>query len=138
MTTMTKEGTVLDNDNGKLTLSVGRTEACGACAAKDSCGQKEETIIEVFSNGDFSKGDKVIIETNSSDVTKYSMYVYILPVAMILLGAIIPNIFFKNVDLDPNLLTLGSIVLFMILSFIIVKAIDSKMKDNKVMKVRRI
>ena len=138
MAMMIKEGTVLENNNGKLKVSVARNEACGACAAKGSCGQKEETIIEIFSADDIKKGDKIILETNSSDITKYSMYVYILPVIMIIIGALLPKLLLKGTGMDLNLLTLISIVLFMTLSFIIVKTIDNKIKNDNVMKVRKI
>ena len=138
MPMMIKEGTVLDNKNGKLTVSVARSEACGSCAAKGSCGQKEESIIEVFSADDLKKGDKILLETNSSDVTKYSIYVYILPVAMMVVGALLPNLFLKNTSMDLNLLTLISVILFMLLSFVIVKNIDSNLKNDNVMKVRKI
>lgn len=138
MAIMIKEGTVLANNNGKLTVSVARSEACGACASKESCGQKEESIIEVYSADDLKKGDKVLLETNSSDVTKYSIYVYILPVAMMIIGALVPNLFLKNSGIDLNLITLISVILFMLLSFVIVKHIDSNLKNDNVMKVRKI
>lgn len=138
MAMMIKEGTVLENNNGKLTISVGRSEACGACAAKESCGKKEETIIEAFSADNIARGDKVLLQTKSEDITKYSMYVYVLPVAMIVLGAILPNLLFKNSGLDINLITLLSVIIFFAISFAIVKGIDTKLKDNNVMKVRKI
>lgn len=138
MTTMIKEGTVLENKNGHLTVSVARNEACGSCAAKGSCGQKEDTIIELFSSDDIKVGDKVVLETRSSDITKYSMYVYVLPVVMIVIGAILPNLFLKNTGYDINLLTLLSIIIFFSISFIIIKGIDKNLANNSVMKVRRI
>ncbi len=138
MATMIKEGTVLENNNGNLTVSIARNEACGACAAKGSCGQKSETIIEIFSADDIKKGDRILLESKSSDITKYSMYVYILPVILMILGATLPNILLKDKGLDLNLLTLLSIVIFMALSFFIVKGIDRKIKDDNVMKVRKI
>ena len=138
MTTMIKEGTVLENKNGHLTVSVARNEACGSCAAKGSCGQKEDTLIELFSSDDIKVGDKVILETRSSDITKYSMYVYVLPVVMIVIGAILPNLFLKNTGYDINLLTLLSIIIFFAISFIIIKGIDKNLANNSVMKVRRI
>jgi|GEM_PF-1140005 positive regulator of sigma E, rseC/mucC len=138
MAMMIKQGTVLDNNNGKLTISVGRTEACGACASKDTCGQKDETIIEAYSSDDINTGDKVILESRSQDITKYSIYVYVLPVALIVIGAALPNLLFKNSSIDVNLLTLISILVFFAISFVIVKKIDSKLKNNNVMKVRKI
>ncbi|RGB76531.1 sigma E positive regulator RseC/MucC [Anaerococcus nagyae] len=138
MAMMIKQGIVLDNNNGKLIISVGRSEACGACAAKESCGQKDETIIEAYSTDDINTGDKVILESRSQDITKYSIYVYVLPVALIVIGAVLPNLLFKNSGLDINLLTLISILMFFAISFVIVKKIDNKLKDNNVMKVRKI
>lgn len=138
MAMMIKQGTVLDNNNGKLTISVGRTEACGACALKDTCGQKDETIIEAYSSDDINTGDKVILESRSQDITKYSIYVYVLPVALIVIGAALPNLLFKNSSIDVNLLTLISILVFFAISFVIAKKIDSKLKNNNVMKVRKI
>lgn len=138
MATMIKEGTVLENKNGNLTVSIPRNEACGSCAAKGSCGQKAETIIEIFSADDIKKGDRILLESKSSDITKYSIYVYILPVVLMILGALLPNLLLKDKGLDLNLLTLFSIVIFMALSFFIVKGIDRKIKDNNVMKVRKI
>lgn len=137
MSNLVKEGTVISNTKGKLQVSVPRNEACGACAAKGSCGQKGETIIEVFSHDDINVGDKVLLESKSKDITKYSIYVYILPVFMMILGAVLPNIFLKDSAIDLNLLTLLSITIFLLISFIIVKNIDRNMKDNTVLKVRK-
>lgn len=137
MSNLVKEGTVLSNTKGKLQVSVPRNEACGACAAKGSCGQKGETIIEVFSHDDINVGDKVILESKSKDITKYSIYVYILPVFMMILGAVLPNVFLKDSAIDLNLLTLLSIAIFLLISFLIVKNIDRNMKDNTVLKVRK-
>lgn len=137
MSNLVKEGTVISNTKGKLQVSVPRNEACGACAAKGSCGQKGETIIEVFSHDDINVGDKVLLESKSKDITKYSIYVYILPVFMMILGAVLPNIFLKDSAIDLNLLTLLSIAIFLLISFIIVKNIDRNIKDNTVLKVRK-
>ncbi|WP_297281131.1 SoxR reducing system RseC family protein [uncultured Anaerococcus sp.] len=138
MTTMIKEGTVLKNNNGKLTISVARSEACGACAAKETCGKKEETIIEVFSADNISSGDKVLLESKSQDITKYSIYVYVFPVVMIVLGALLANTFFKNSGVDVNLITLLSILVFFAISIAVVKTIDNRLKNKSVMKVRKI
>lgn len=138
MTMMIKHGTVLENKNGKLLVSVTRNEACGSCAAKGSCGKKEETIIELFSSDDIEVGDKVILESRTSDITKYSMYVYVLPVVMMVIGAVLPHVFLKNSGYDVNLLTLLSIIIFFAISFLIIKAIDKNLASDNVMKVRKI
>lgn len=137
MTMMIKTGTVVSNDNGNLLIKVAKQEACGACAVKDSCGQKEDTMINVRSSEDIKPGDTVIVQSNSADVTKYSLYVYILPVVMMIIGAVIPNVFLKNTSMDINTLTLLFIGVFLVISFGIIKAIEGKVQDQNIVKVRK-
>lgn len=137
MDTVRKEGIVLENDKGNLTVQIFRNGACGACAAKGSCAEKKTTEIQVFSYEDIKKGDKVIIEGSSNEVTKLTAVVYIFPVIMMLIGAIIPNVFLKNTRLDLNLLTLIFVVIFLVISIYFIKKLDKKVKDKNLMRVRK-
>lgn len=138
MALMIKQGVVLENNNGKLQVMVERMEACGSCASKESCGQRQDTIIELYSTEDFQKGDRIILTSDSRDITKFSMYVYVFPVIMMILGAALPQIFFKNTTYDLNLITLFSVILFIVISFIVIKGIDKKIRSENVMRVRKI
>ena len=138
MTTMTKEGVVVENNKGNLLVSVMRNEACGSCAANGTCGQKKETLIKIFCPDDIKVGDKVKLESKASDINKYSIYVYIFPVIMMVLGAFLANLFFKNTNYDLNLMTLLFVTIFLLISFLLVKKLDSKIKSKEIMKVRKI
>lgn len=138
MDKVTKEGIVLDNNKGHLTVQIFRNGACGSCSASGSCAESKTTEIELFTHENIKKGDRVMIEGSSSDVTKLTAIVYIFPVVMILIGAILPNIFLKNTGIDLNLLTLLSVLVFLLISLVFVKGLDSKVKDRNVMKVRKI
>lgn len=138
MALMTKQGVVLSNNNGNLKVMVERNEACGACASKESCTQRQDTIIEVYSTEDFSSGDRILLTSDSADITKFSLYVYVLPVLMMILGAALPNIFLKNTSYDINLITLISALAFLFISFAIAKSLDNKLKGQNVMRVRKI
>ena len=83
------------------------------------------------------KGDRVIIEGSSSEVSKLTATVYIVPVAMMLVGALIPNIFLKNTTMDINLLTLLSVVIFFAISMIFIKKLDKNVKNKNMMRVRK-
>ncbi|WP_306484771.1 SoxR reducing system RseC family protein [Anaerococcus sp.] len=137
MDTVRKEGIVIDNNKGNLKVQIFRNGACGACAAKGSCAEKKTTEIELFSYEDLKKGDRVIIEGSSSEVSKLTATVYIVPVAMMLVGALIPNIFLKNTTMDINLLTLLSVVIFFAISMIFIKKLDKNVKDKNIMRVRK-
>ncbi|MDU2585072.1 MAG: SoxR reducing system RseC family protein [Anaerococcus prevotii] len=137
MDTVRKEGIVIDNNKGNLKVQIFRNGACGACAAKGSCAEKKTTEIELFSYEDLKKGDRVIIEGSSSEVSKLTATVYIVPVAMMLVGALIPNIFLKNTTMDINLLTLLSVVIFFAISMIFIKKLDKNVKNKNMMRVRK-
>ncbi|WP_130819985.1 SoxR reducing system RseC family protein [Anaerococcus vaginimassiliensis] len=138
MDKITKEGIVLDNNKGHLTVQIFRNGACGSCSASGSCAESKTTEIELFTHENIKKGDRVMIEGESSDVTKLTAVVYIFPVVMILIGAILPNVFLKNTGIDLNLLTLLSVLVFLLISLVFVKGLDSKVKDRNIMKVRKI
>ncbi|EGC82554.1 SoxR reducing system RseC family protein [Anaerococcus prevotii] len=138
MDKVTKEGIVLDNNKGHLTVQIFRNGACGSCSASGSCAESKTTEIELFTHENIKKGDRVMIEGSSNDVTKLTAVVYIFPVVMILIGAILPNVFLKNTGIDLNLLTLISVLVFLLISLIFVKGLDSKVKDRNIMKVRKI
>lgn len=137
MDTVRKEGIVIDNNKGNLKVQIFRNGACGACAAKGSCAEKKTTEIELFSHEDLKKGDRVIIEGSSSEVSKLTATVYIVPVAMMLVGALIPNIFLKNTTMDINLLTLLSVAIFFAISMIFIKKLDKNVKNKNIMRVRK-
>ena len=138
MALMIKQGQVLENNNGHLQVMIERMEACWSCAIKESCSQSEETIVELYSTDDLKKGDKVILTSDSKDITKFSMLVYVFPVIMMVIGAAIPQLFLQNSNLDINLLSLLFVLGFLAISFAIVKGVDKKIKDETVMKVRKI
>ena len=138
MDKITKEGIVLDNNKGHLTVQIFRNGACGSCSASGSCAESKTTEIELFTHENIKKGDRVMIEGSSSDVTKLTAVVYIFPVVMVLIGAILPNVFLKNTGIDLNLLTLLSVLVFLLISLVFVKGLDSKVKDRNIMKVRKI
>lgn len=138
MDKVTKEGIVLDNNKGHLTVQIFRNGACGSCSASGSCAESKTTEIELFTHENIKKGDRVMIEGSSNDVTKLTAVVYIFPVVMILVGAILPNVFLKNTGIDLNLLTLISVLVFLLISLVFVKGLDSKVKDRNIMKVRKI
>lgn len=137
MDTVRKEGIVIDNNKGNLKVQIFRNGACGACAAKGSCAEKKTTEIELFSYEDLKKGDRVIIEGSSSEVSKLTATVYIVPVVMMLMGALIPNIFLKNTSMDINLLTLISVAIFFAISIIFMKKLDKNVKNKNMMRVRK-
>lgn len=135
---MTKEGLVLENNNGNLKIKVDRNSACGSCAASASCAERKTTIIEVFSADNINKGDKVILESDADEISRISALVYIIPAILVMLGAILPSMLLKNTGYDTNLISLGSVILMLALSILYIKRLDKGSKKEKFIKVRKV
>ncbi|MBP2015002.1 SoxR reducing system RseC family protein [Anaerococcus degeneri] len=135
---MTKEGLVLENNNGNLKIKVDRNAACGSCAASGSCAERKTTIIEIFSADDINKGDKVILESDADEISKISALVYVVPVILVMIGALVPSFLLKNSGYDTNLISLGSVILMLVLSVLYIKRLDKGAKKENLMKVRKI
>lgn len=135
---MTKEGLVLENNNGNLKIKVDRNAACGSCAASGSCAERKTTLIEIFSADDINKGDKVILESDADEISKISALVYVVPVILVMIGALVPSFLLKNSGYDTNLISLGSVILMLVLSVLYIKRLDKGAKKENLMKVRKI
>lgn len=134
---MTKEGMVLENNNGKLKIQVDRTGACGSCASASSCVEKKSTIIEIFSADNINEGDKVILESDPDKINKLSALVYIFPAIMLLIGIAVPQYFMKNIGFDVNLLTLFFVIILLTISVLFIRRFDKKVNKEKLMTVRK-
>lgn len=125
-----KKGLVVDIIHNKLKVLVYRDSGCGSCSTCGGCEIKP-TFINVYNaNLDIKKGDQVYLETNTNHLYKAGFILYIFPLFMLVLGAIIPSILIKDSSIDINILTLISAFLFLILSIFILKIIDKRGKNH--------
>ena len=136
--TMTKEGLVLENNRGNLKIKVDRNSACGACAASGSCAERKTTIVEIFSAENIDKGDRVVLESDADKINKISAMVYIIPVILVMLGALAPSYLLKNTGYDTNLLSLIAVVIMLGISVLFIKTVDRNSNKDQLMKVRKI
>ncbi|WP_296113652.1 SoxR reducing system RseC family protein [uncultured Anaerococcus sp.] len=135
--TMIKEGLVLENNKGNLKIKVDRNGACGSCAASGSCAERKTTVVEIFSADDIHKGDKVLLESDADRISRISATVYIIPVILVMAGALLPSYFLKNSGYDTNLISLGAVLLMLALSVLFIKLLDKNANKDKLMKVRK-
>ena len=135
---MTKEGLVLENNNGNLKIKVDRNSACGSCAASGSCAERKSTVVEIFSADNINKGDKVILESDANEINRISALVYVIPLILVMIGAVAPHYLLKNSGYDTNLISLVAVVVMLALSVLYIKNLDKNAKKEKLMKVRKI
>lgn len=135
---MTKEGLVLENNNGNLKIKVDRNSACGSCAASGSCAERKTTIVEIFSADNINEGDKVILESDADEINRISALVYVIPLILVMIGAVAPHYLLKNSGYDTNIISLVAVVVMLALSVLYIKNLDKSAKKEKLMKVRKI
>lgn len=136
--TMTKEGLVLENNRGNLKIKVDRNSACGSCVASGSCAERKTTIVEIFSAENIDKGDMVVLESDADKINKISAMVYIIPVVLVMLGALAPSYLLKNTGYDTNLISLAAVIIMLGISVLFIKKLDRNSKKDQLMKVRKI
>lgn len=135
---MTKEGLVLENNNGNLKIKVDRNSACGSCAASGSCAERKTTIVEIFSADNINEGDKVILESDADEINRISASVYVIPLILVMIGAVAPHYLLKNSGYDTNIISLVAVVVMLALSVLYIKNLDKNAKKEKLMKVKKI
>ena len=130
---MESKGVVLKIEGDFAVIGVKRLSACDTCRAK--CGghcDKGETLEARVKNTLHAKcGDNVVLHTETSTVMGYALAVFLLPIALAIIGYIIPTL------LDLKNLSIISAGIFFLLSFLIIYLIWGK-KDpsEKIVMVR--
>ncbi|MDO4593866.1 MAG: SoxR reducing system RseC family protein [Tissierellia bacterium] len=137
MSLINKKAIVVKKEKDKTQLMVLRDSACGSCSTCGGCEVKPSFIELSIKDMNLKAGDEVIITTKSSDLLKMSWAIYILPVIMMIIGAVISNIMFKDKNVDLNIVTFLSVIVFLALSLFIIKFIDSRFKKDTLIKVKR-
>lgn len=135
---MTKEGLVLENNNGNLKIKVDRNSACGSCAASGSCAERKTTIVEIFSADNINEGDKVILESDADEINRISALAYAIPLILVMIGAVAPHYLLKNSGYDTNLISLVAVIVMLALSVLYIKNLDKNAKKENLMKVKKI
>lgn len=113
---MTGKGTVIAAKNGKATVRVRKSSACGHdCGECNLCSNPEITI-DILNPIGAKIGDTVIIGTPSHNVLKWAFVLYILPIigAMLCLGVL------SAFDISFGL-SIGAVVLWVCVWYIYVR-----------------
>lgn len=81
------------------------------------------------------------IQAEVSSLLKYTFIIYMVPFIFLIMGVIIGNLLFKNMDIDRReIFSFLSGLLSMAISYFILRIIDKKVgrKDNKTIKAVKI
>ena len=87
-------GTVINTEGNKATVSVRRVSACGENCANCKCACEATTAVSVVENPiGAAVGDIVKIESDSTAVLRAALILYIVPVLVAIISAVIGSSF---------------------------------------------
>lgn len=127
-------------ENNKVELEVRRPSGCGSCQSCASSCEVKPHYLTLKNNIDAKPGDFVELKAIKKSVMKYITIIYSIPFIFLIIGIVIGNLVFKNMNTtNYELLSFGMGIIFLAISFFVVRIIDRKFakKDESVIVMTR-
>lgn len=135
---MEQQGLVIKEIGDYVEILVMREAACGSgCDSCNSkCSEAKPLIVKTINTIELKIGEKVRIEMNSKSVLQYFLVVYGIPLVLLLTGIVFGVSLFQKYQIDQaELYGLIFGIVFMCLSYLIIKNIDKKHGEQKLKEV---
>lgn len=106
----TEEGVVVRRDESGTWVKAVRTGACETCASRGSChtlggGGGKEVEVAVVDLPGTRVGDRVVLKFDTSPLLKATFLIYLVPVLLLLVGAVAGQLLAQAAGLDPSALS---------------------------------
>jgi positive regulator of sigma E activity len=137
MNTISKKGFVVENNNGYVKVMIQRDSGCGSCSTCGGCDVKP-SFVTTYSTLNVKPGDEVFLDSDYKQISNLTKFIYAFPVIMMIIGAILPNILFKESAYDLNLLTILFVVIFLLISLFTIRKFDNRYKGRDLIKLRKL
>jgi sigma-E factor negative regulatory protein RseC len=115
-----------------------KTSACKGCASEKMCSLGRDDgkrLVEVHNKLHAQPGDKVKIATTNRAFYKSSFLVYIVPLLLLLIGAVLGQWLGTHIltGIDPNLTAFALGVIFLAASFFGIRSLNDKLPKEDYM-----
>ena len=110
-----------------------KSSACEACSSRDACqmmGGGNQVEIKAINTANARLGDRVVISIKPSSLFKLTFLLYILPIIMLLFGAILGENMASSMDSSIQSAMLGFVFFFA--SLICIVFITRRLEKKKV------
>ncbi|RLC04281.1 MAG: Fis family transcriptional regulator [Deltaproteobacteria bacterium] len=140
---ITENGIITSANPSVAWVKTTRSGACEACASKESCGtggSQKEIIVTVKNTLRVEKGDHVVIGLETRPMLFLTFFLYVFPIILLLIGAVIGNSLAPSFQMDPSLVSMAFGFSFFGLSFFIIRKKNtslSKKEEYKPFLVRK-
>lgn len=121
---LTEDGIVKESKNGLATIIISNSDHCEECSAKIYCkpGNSNERSLIVKDPFGTYPGDKVRVSIKGSKILSASFMLYGIPLILLIGGLILGmQIFNDDKELFSTLLSIGLILIYIFLAFILSK-----------------
>ena len=122
---ITEDGIVTHATPGKAWIKTTRSAACESCSSKDSCGgshhPSEEMTIVVPNTLNVLEGDRVIVGIESGPMLVLSFFLYVFPIIMLIIGALIGDAIAPVLEMNKSALSMGVGFLLFAVAFLIIR-----------------
>ena len=126
-----EQGIIQEIKRRKAIVRIQQTSACAHCRSKDSCDvSKRDMLVEVSNDLQAKEGDYVEISVPEGTVLKLSFLVYIIPVIALLIGAFAGAAVAQPLHIDSALASVLGSGLFMGVSFIVLKRLNTNAESS--------
>lgn len=134
---ITENGIVTDVNTSVAWIKTTRSSACEACSSRESCGttgNQKEMIVMVKNILNVKKGDHVVIGLETRPMLFLTFLLYVFPIILLLIGALIGNSLAPFFQMDPSFVSMISGFLFFGLSFYIIRKKSNSLSKGKAYK----
>ncbi len=124
---MEKVGFVRRVIDDKVELEFTRASGCGNCKGCAGGCETKSHIVTIENSLDAKVGDFVELRGESKSIMKYMFVIYMIPFTFFIAGILIGNSYFKGTGSENyELLSFGSGILALFMSFVVVRLIDRR------------
>lgn len=102
---ITENGIVTQSDKSTAWITTMRASACEGCSSKGSCGtghSGKEMTVTVKNTLGVEKGDRVVIGLDTKPMVFLSFLLYVFPILLLIMGAIIGDSLAPLLDMDKS------------------------------------
>lgn len=128
-----ERGIVQQVGRSTATIRIQKSSYCATCGSRDKCQtlSDRDMLIEVINDLHAREGDQVEITVPTRSLLKLSLLVYLLPIVLLIIGAYLGGEWAESTHRDPTLCSVIGGMGAMVLSFVILKGFDRKLRGKR-------
>ncbi len=130
---ITENGIVTSATDSTAWIKTIRSGACEHCSTRNSCGTAEnqkEMIVTVQNTLKVEKGDHVLIGLETGPVLFLTFLLYVFPIILLTIGALIGNSIAPVIQMDPSIISMIFGFSFFGLSFYFIRKKNNSMSNK--------